>query len=60
MLDLREIRITGWTDSKAAANDDGGLSALLSFLERRATLSAEKIALSRGQTARPPVKIKKV
>ncbi|GAB7347325.1 hypothetical protein MBLNU459_g4269t1 [Dothideomycetes sp. NU459] len=47
---LEELRITGWTSSKAASNSDGGLSSLITWLEKKATLKSP---------SKKPVKIKK-
>ena len=52
--------MTGWEKSKAASNEDGGISDLIAFLERRSTMNMAKWATSRGSSSRSPVKIKKV
>ena len=52
--------MTGWEKSKAALNEDGGVSDVVAFLERRSTMNMAKWAMSRGTNARSPVKIKKV
>ena len=48
---LEEVRVTGWKGSKASSNPDGGVTSLVAFLEKRATL--------KNPTKRP-VKVKKV
>ncbi|KAF9886838.1 nuclear mRNA export, poly(A)+RNA binding protein [Aspergillus nanangensis] len=32
---LEHVRITGWKDSKAASNPDGGIESLINFLEKK-------------------------
>lgn len=46
---LEKVRVTGLKQSKAASNQDGGVSDLIAFLERKATRGEEE-----------PLKIKKV
>ncbi|KAK5147828.1 hypothetical protein LTR04_000759 [Oleoguttula sp. CCFEE 6159] len=48
---LKEIKITGWSGNKAKASDDGGVSTLIAWLEKRAT--------TRNGAAKKAVKIKK-
>jgi len=48
---LEELRITGWTSSKAATSSDGSVTSLISWLERKGTLKS---------TNKRPVKVKKV
>jgi len=48
---LEELRITGWTNSKAATSSDGGVTSLITWLERKATLKSNN---------KRPVKVKKV
>jgi len=38
--DLVDIKITGWTGSKASTNDDGGIRSLITWLEKRATMKS--------------------
>jgi len=46
---LEELRVTGHKNSKAASNSDGGMSSLIMWLEKKATMKSKR-----------PVKIKKV
>jgi len=39
---LEELRITGHKSSKAASNTDGGLSSLIVWVEKRASLKAKR------------------
>ena len=60
-VELKEIVVTGWKESKAASNDDGGIGALVAFLERRGTMNYEKWIAAKGiNTGRTFIKIKKV
>ncbi|THY08479.1 hypothetical protein D6D03_01064 [Aureobasidium pullulans] len=45
---LEELRVTGHKNSKAASNSDGGMSSLIMWLEKKATMKSKR-----------PVKIKK-
>ncbi|KAF2432913.1 NTF2-like protein [Tothia fuscella] len=45
---LVQLRVTGWTKSRLAGSSDGGVSALIKFLERRATIAQNKNAESKG------------
>ena len=60
LADVKELVVTGWEKSKAASNEDGGITDLVAFLERRSTMNMAKWAASRGTGSRSPVKIKKV
>jgi nuclear RNA export factor len=51
------LRVTGHTRSKAASNTDGGLSSVVKFLERRATIAQDKHNSSKGVSKRHPVRI---
>jgi hypothetical protein len=55
-----QLLVTGWRKSKAASNSDGGVSALTSFLERRAGISSKKNKAAKGITKTQPVRIRKV
>ncbi|PNS20443.1 hypothetical protein CAC42_5893 [Sphaceloma murrayae] len=46
-----ELRITGWADSKAASGADNGVSALITWLEKKSTLRS---------SSKRPVKIRKI
>ncbi|KAI9687097.1 MAG: nuclear mRNA export, poly(A)+RNA binding protein [Bathelium mastoideum] len=46
------VRITGWNKSNSSTNSDGGLSALISWLERRVNISIKKRTAPR-KTAPP-------
>jgi nuclear RNA export factor len=54
---MRELRVTGWADTEAAKQQDGGVSAILGFLERRASIKAKKA--SNHRNAAPSISIKK-
>ena len=58
--DTKNLVVTGWEKSKAASNEDGGVSDIIAFLERRGTMNMAKWATSKGITSRAPIKIKKV
>ena len=58
--DTKTLIVSGWGKSKAASNEDGGVSDIIAFLERRATLNMAKWAASKGTTSGAPIKIKKV
>jgi nuclear RNA export factor len=53
---LVDVTIGGWKNSLASSNDDGGVSSLVAFLEKRFTIFQNK-----GHTTppKPPYKIKK-
>lgn len=34
---LQELKVTGWNKSKASGNPDGGVSSLVSWLEKKAS-----------------------
>lgn len=57
---MKNLIVTGWEKSKAASNEDGGVSDIIAFLERRGTMSMAKWATSKGMTSRAPIKIRKV
>ncbi|KAF4556009.1 TAP C-terminal domain-containing protein [Elsinoe fawcettii] len=46
-----ELKVTGWPDSKAASGSDGGVSALIIWLEKKAT---------QRNASKRPVKLRKV
>lgn len=46
-----ELRITGWADSKASSGADSGVSTLITWLEKKATMRS---------SSKRPVKIRKV
>ncbi|KAI9701660.1 MAG: nuclear mRNA export, poly(A)+RNA binding protein [Bogoriella megaspora] len=46
------IRVTGWTKSTASTDSDGGMSALISWLERRVNIAIRKRTTSQKTT--PP------
>ncbi|KIW07470.1 uncharacterized protein PV09_01438 [Verruconis gallopava] len=54
-----QLHVTGWRSSKAASNNDGGVSALTSFLERRAGISSKKHNKGKGITKQHAVRIRK-
>jgi hypothetical protein len=55
-----QLHVTGWRNSKAATNDDGGVSAITSFLERRAGISNKKHSKGKGIAKQHAVRIRKV
>lgn len=57
---LKELLVTGWEKSKAAAtSNDGGVSNLVEFIERKGTQSKDKHAAAKGLQNGPPVRIRK-
>jgi nuclear RNA export factor len=57
---LTQLQITGWKDSKFSTTDDGGVSNLTKFIERRGTIAQNKHAASAGIKKNTPVRIRKV
>ncbi|KAF2459987.1 hypothetical protein BDY21DRAFT_337075 [Lineolata rhizophorae] len=55
----KHFKITGWKKSKAATNADGGVAALIAFLEKRATISSQKYANAHADKRKHEVKISK-
>jgi len=55
-----QLRVTGWRNSKAATNDDGGVAAVVTFLERRAGISSKKHNKSKGIAKQHAIRIRKV
>lgn len=56
-----QLQITGWHKSRAASNDDKGVSALVTFLEKRAAISQRKHKKAgKGIQKQGPVRIRKV
>lgn len=43
----RELRVTGWHNSKASSNPDGGLQSLTDFLNKKASASGQRFKLSK-------------
>src|ERR1700761_2821387 len=57
---LKELRVTGWANSKAAAtSNDGGVGDLVAWIEKRATISNDKHAAAHNYGKRDPVRIRK-
>ncbi|KAF2099588.1 hypothetical protein NA57DRAFT_55545 [Rhizodiscina lignyota] len=54
---LRTLHVSGWRNSKASSNPDGGVAALIAFIERRATISKQKHNTSHGRRQGAPVQI---
>ncbi|KAI5240709.1 hypothetical protein E4T43_05924 [Aureobasidium subglaciale] len=49
---LEELRVTGYKNSKAASNSDGGLNSLIVWLEKRASLKSKRaIKIKKVQTS---------
>lgn len=55
---LRQARVTGWRNSTASSDKDGGVEALVGFIERRATINKNKHADNKGFNRGAPVKIR--
>lgn len=45
------MKITGWTGSKAATNEDGGVASLVTFLEKRASIHLGKLRGDKSASA---------
>ncbi|EON61995.1 hypothetical protein W97_01213 [Coniosporium apollinis CBS 100218] len=56
---MRDLKVTGYKNSKAAANDDGGIQSLLTFLEKRGTINLDKRNNARGIKGSHPIRIRK-
>lgn len=56
---LYDISITGWTNSKAASNEDRGITSLKQFLEKKANTRNKKQALDAGEKSRRLIRISK-
>lgn len=55
---LRQARVTGWRNSTASSDKDGGVEALIGFIERRATINKNKHADNKGFNRGAPVKVR--
>lgn len=57
-LVLKKLHITGWKASKASTNEDGGVQALVAFIEKKATDRKIKHNKSQGFSTGGPVKVR--
>ncbi|KAL1639970.1 nuclear mRNA export, poly(A)+RNA binding protein [Diplodia intermedia] len=54
-----KIRVTGWKNSKAASNEDKGVSALVSFLQNKTRIGRQKAVRAGRMTGRVDVHLDK-
>ncbi|EOD50243.1 putative mrna export factor mex67 protein [Neofusicoccum parvum UCRNP2] len=53
-----QIRVSGWKNNKASANDDKGIGALITFIENKARTNRSKALKAGRLTGNPDVNVK--
>ncbi|KAF2754201.1 hypothetical protein EJ05DRAFT_152509 [Pseudovirgaria hyperparasitica] len=56
---IKSVKVSGWKNSKASTNEDGGVHSLLTFLEKKVTTNLTKKSISNGNRKPVQVSLKK-